>query len=85
MLRQGLPCVPKTKKEKEKEKKRKGGPQGEELTGQIGVINGHVPAAGVVEDLDFSLVGFGNVGKVLLVIGVDILGIGTACLVAEVV
>lgn len=56
-----------------------------ELTGKIGVVNGHVPAAGVVEDLDLSLVGLGNVGEIFFVIGVDILGIGMACLVTEVI
>lgn len=58
---------------------------GEGLTGEVRVVNGHVAAPSVVEDLELGLVGLGDVGKVLLVVGVDVLGIGPAGLVAEVV
>jgi len=44
-----------------------------------------VAEAGVVEDLQLGLVGFGDVGKVLLVVGVDTLGVGLVGAVAEVV
>lgn len=44
-----------------------------------------ITAASVVQDLDFVLVGFGNVGEVLIDIGVDVLGEGVALAVAQVV
>ena len=38
-----------------------------------------------MEDLELLLVGLGDVGKVLLVIGVDLLGVGSPGAVSEVV
>lgn len=45
----------------------------------------HVTAASVIQDLEFVLVGLGNVGEVLIDIGVDVLGEGEALAVPQVV
>lgn len=54
-------------------------------TGQVRIVDGDVAQAGVVEDLQLGLVGLGNIGKVLGVVGVHLLGIRMARLVAQVV
>lgn len=54
-------------------------------TSKVGVIILNVPAARIIQDLQFSLAGLGNVGKVLLVGAVHLLGIGLALLVPQVV
>lgn len=58
---------------------------GRKLTGQVGVIVLHIPAAGLVEDAELFLVGLGDVTEVLLVRAVHLLGVGAALAVAQVV
>lgn len=59
--------------------------QGVGLTGEVGVVNGDVAAASVVQFLQLGSVRLCNVGKVLLVVGVDLFRVGLARLVAKVV
>ncbi len=47
------------------------------LTRQIRVINGNIPDPSVVEHLQLGTVRGCDVGKVLSVVGVDLLGIGS--------
>lgn len=56
-----------------------------ERTSKVRVVELDVTATSVVQDLDFVLVGLGNVGEVLIDIGVDVLGEGEALAVAQVV
>lgn len=55
------------------------------LTGKIGVVDGDVAAASIVEDFELCLIGLGNVGKVLVIVGIDVFWVGLAGLVAEMV
>jgi len=54
-------------------------------TGEVWVVDLYVANALRVKDLQLFLVRFRNVGEVLLVVGVDLLGVGSSCTVAEVV
>ena len=55
------------------------------LTGQVGVVVLHVAATGIVQNLQLSLVGLGDVSEVLLVGAVHLLGVGLALAVTQVV
>lgn len=55
------------------------------LTSQVGVVELHVAAAGVIQDLQLGLVGLGDITEVVLIVGVHGLGVGLALAVAEVV
>lgn len=55
------------------------------LTGKVRIVDGDVAAPSIIEDLQLGLVGLGDVGKVLVVVGIDVLGVGLAGLVAEMV
>lgn len=54
-------------------------------TGEIGVIHLSISQTCIVEDLKLGLVCLCNVGKVFLVIGVDVLGVSLASLVSQVI
>jgi len=55
------------------------------LTSQVGVVVLHVPAAGVVQNLQLILARLGDIGKILDVRAVHVGGVGLAFLVPEVV
>lgn len=55
------------------------------LTGKVRIVNGDVAAPSIIENLQFGLVGLGDVGEVLLIVGIDILGVGLAGLVTEMI
>lgn len=55
------------------------------LTSKVGVIELNVAAASIVQDLELILVGLGNIGEVLVVGSIDLLGVGLALLVTQVV
>lgn len=59
--------------------------RGEGLTGQIGVVDGYIAAAGIVQDLQLGLVRLCNIGEVLVVIGIYLLRVGLARLVTKVI
>ena len=54
-------------------------------TGEVGVVDLGVSQPCVVEDLKLGLICLCNVGKVFLVVGVDVLGVSLASLVSQVV
>lgn len=58
---------------------------GEKLTSQVRVIVLHIPAAGVVQDLQFLLVRLGNVGEILLVRAVHLFRVRTSLLIPQVI
>jgi len=55
-----------------------------DLTSQTGVVELHIPQAGIVQHLKFILVNLGDVLEVFCVVGISILGVGTTLLVAHV-
>lgn len=55
------------------------------LTRKVGIIDSDIATARIVEDLQLGLICLGNVGKVLVIVGVHVLGICLSRLVAQVV
>lgn len=55
------------------------------LTGQVGVVVLDITAAGIVQDLQLSLIGLGDVTKILLIVGIHLLGVRFALTVTQVV
>lgn len=53
------------------------------LAGEIGVVYGDILVTCFVQSADLGLVRLGYIGKVLLIIGIDVLGVGVARLIPQ--
>lgn len=57
----------------------------EKLTRKVRVVNGYVAHAIVVKNLELGAIRLGNIGKVLGVVGIYVLGVSLPGLVAKVI
>lgn len=56
-----------------------------ELTSKVGVVNGDIATAGIIQNLELGPIRSRNICKILGIVGVNLLGVRLALLVSEVI